>query len=298
MIKILMLVPLWKRPEIVRIFIDRMEAVICDYATVQPLFILSPEDPDLKLLEKMTADYQCLYYSNEYLGDKMNAGMVYSMGFDWEYLMNMGSDNVYTQHLWNLYYDCFLTGEPYFSINDCYVYDIVNNQAMHLNKYVDEPALGGIGAGRMIHRTLLEDDPAIYRPQTCQGMDGFSAMTLYRRGYTQKIIDTEGQPVMLDIKTNTNVNHALHIWPHRDRDVDVTWIRDEFGLNEVDTTGGHAFELLTFDGFHSSVIKLSQEISKEDAFNSVNVRYQMAFGKQKYKNVDSYKNIVSRRYKK
>lgn len=297
MIKILMLIPVWKRPEIFRLFMWRFEAVKPDYAEIQPLFILSPEDPQLKILERLTNGYDCFYYSNEFLSDKLNAGMTYAMNFDFDFLMGMGSDNIYTPLFWELYRDYFLT-EKYFALNDFYVYDMVNERAWFMKKYIDDPALGGIGAGRVMHRSLFEDEPAIYRPRTCTGMDGFSAINLYRKGHIQKIVETDERAVMLDIKCNTNVNHSIELYPQRDRDIPVDWIKQEFGLMDSQILDDGTFSMLSFDGFHSEVLKQSQYIRKEDAFNSVNTSYEMAFGVKKYKNIESYYSSVSQRMKK
>jgi hypothetical protein len=294
---ILMLIPVWRRPEILRLFLWRFEAVKPDYADVTPLFVLSPEDPQLNVIEHMLEDYDKFYYTNEYLSDKLNAGLTYAMRYDWDYVMHMGSDDVYTPALWDLYYDFFVTGCRYFAINDFYVLDMVNERGMYFENYVDEPAiLGGIGAGRVTHRSLVEDDPAVIRPKMNQGMDGFYAFALYHNGYQQTIVPTDGASVLLDIKTNVNVNHPIHIWDQRTREVDPRWLRQEFGLVDGDILDDGTFDLLSFDGFHTSVLHLSQNISKEDAFNSVNVRHEVAFGVPKYKNVASYYSQVTKRH--
>lgn len=293
--KILMLIPVWKRPEILRLFLRRMEAVKPDYAELKSLFILSPEDPDLNVIEHMLQMYDCLYYPNDDLGEKLNAGITFALKTDWDYLMNIGSDNIYTPLLWEIYRDYFETREKYFSINDFYCYDIVNERACYFNGFVDEEVLGGIGAGRMINRSILEDDPCIYRPHTSSGMDGFSAFYLSKKGHIQKIVPTEGRPVMLDIKTNTNINHSMEIWSRRNKDVKVDWIKNNFGL--MDEINDTTFNMLSFNGFHSEVIKLCQKVKKEDAFNSVNVRYEIAFGKPRFKNCSSYEVQVSKQFK-
>lgn len=298
MIKILMLVPVWKRPEILRLFIYRMEANIPDYATVMPLFILSPEDPYLKVIEKFTADYNTFYYSNEYLSDKVNAGMTYSMTFEWDYLLGMGSDNIYTMRLWDLYEDYFMTGEKYFAMDNFYVYDMINNRGAYMSKYVDDKDLGGIGAGRVTHRSLLEDDPAIYKPHVNCGCDGFSAVNLARKGHIQKIVETDELPVLLDIKTRTNINQPEEIWHERKRDVPVEWLKEQFGLTDARILDDGTFDLLNFDNFHNQICRLSQEIRKEDAFNTINTRYEVAYGVPRFKNVESYKSYVSQLNKK
>jgi hypothetical protein len=168
---------------------------------------------------------------------------------------------------------------------------------MYLKGYANGEEVGGIGAGRVIHRSILEDDPCIFRPKANCGQDGFSAFFLYRKGYVQKIVETNELPVMLDIKTNTNINPPIDIWPMRDQDVPVQWVREVFGLVDGEILDGGAFDLLSFDGFHDQVIRLSKEIRKDNAFNSVNIKYEMAFGERRYKDYDSYRVQVSKRNK-
>jgi hypothetical protein len=102
---------------------------------------------------------------------------------------------------------------------------------------------------------------------------------------------------MLDIKTNTNVNHPMEMWMQRTDKVPVHWLREQFGLTDAEILDEKTFNLLSFDGFHDAVLKLSQNINKEDAFNSINIRHQVAYGIPKYKSVDSYREIVRRKYR-
>ena len=113
MTKILMLVAVWRRPEILAMFINNLERVQCDYAEVLPFFILSPEDPELNQVEALTDGYLSTFAKNDPLGEKLNIGLLQALELDWNYMIGMGSDDLFTIHMWQQSEDYFMTGEPY-----------------------------------------------------------------------------------------------------------------------------------------------------------------------------------------
>jgi len=93
--KVVILIALWKRPEIVKFTVRELKKTIAASSMeLIPLFILSPEDPNYKELLKIIGDFKYLEFKNYPLGAKMNDGIRSSLLLDYDYLMNFGSDDV------------------------------------------------------------------------------------------------------------------------------------------------------------------------------------------------------------
>lgn len=291
--RILLLIPVWKRPEILQIFLYHLRGTMPDYCEVMPLFILSPEDPDRQKIEYLIGRAPRCYADNQPLGAKMNAGLTHARQYEWNYLMNIGSDNVFTYRLWDLYESYFLDRRPFFGINDCYFYDQENERALFVSDYTtgadDMPM--PIGAGRCIRRDLIQGITELYRPHFNWGMDGSSAWTLQQAGWLPEVVPTDREPVMLDIKTRTNLTQWEEL---KGEAVPVEFIREHFNLQSIDRD---ACELLTFDGFHDAVLKASNHIPKRDAFCQVNSRYESAFMEKRFSTYESYKVTVTTKFK-
>ena len=290
---ILMLIPVWKRPEILQRFVYNMQNCIPDYCGLRPVFILSKEDPDFEQNRWITRLYDYFIWDNFPLGAKLNAAFNHCKQYDWDYMMNMGSDNIYTYRLWELYETEFIDGADFFGINDCYFYDIVNERAKYIKGYntgVDSNA-APFGAGRCIARSLLNDIDKLWRDEWQHGLDGCSAFTLYQKGYLPKVVETHGEPVMLDIKTATNLTNWAEL---EGEPVDVDYIKTMFNLIDSELIGGETIELLSKDGFRTAVCKLTQQLpTQQDAFNIVNEKYRQSFGERKYKSYGSYRSSIS-----
>jgi glycosyltransferase involved in cell wall biosynthesis len=205
--KILTLIPLWKRPEVVRFIVERLPE------HVTPLFLISPEDPNYQELKEIIHIYRYIDIKNDPLGRKMNVGVKSSLQIDYDYLMNLGSDDVLDQRYFDeiqLYLD---KNSPFFGYDSCFVVGFKNHDRYYLkNKCVEYP----IGAGRMIRRDVVEQiaDWGMYTPEKNQGMDGDSTNRIrFATGVVPEIIRTENPPIT-DYKTNTNINPIPMICRH------------------------------------------------------------------------------------
>jgi hypothetical protein len=285
---ILMLVPLWRRPEIVALFIRNIERTIPDYIQLMPMFILSPEDPDYVRLRKLTEGYRVCAASNNPLGTKKNNGLLEALQYEWDYLMDMGSDDIYTRTLWDLYEDYFLTGSKYFGIKNMYVLDIIENRALfvegyHLNHFDQVTA---IGPGRCVRRDIVEQCFPLW-PDKPFGMDGGSDEKIVRAGYYCHLIDNGRTPTVLDVKSYCNLNPFMFM--DEGEEVDASWVREQFnieGLSIQDT--------FTRDGFKTAVYKHAKDndLTIERSFNDVNECHRKLTGEVRYKNYNSFKNSI------
>lgn len=300
--KIMMLVPVWRRPDVLKLFIDSMEQTLPPYATLLPVFIVSPEDPDIEAIKLLLKRYSKFWFDNQPLGRKKNAGLSYAMQYDWEYMIEFGSDDLWTAELWQLYRDKFDSLVPYFGVNNLYFYDYINNQAsLSYGYHSNNGEVTAIGPGRCIRRDVIErvfplDEPhrGLWRDDWSAGMDGISNVKLERHGYRAEVIDTGNRPIVCDVKTYTNLNIYIEVSACASLPVEVEWLRGQFHFSPVvnDTS------LADFSEFSSTIEKTYQggRMTKREAFDTINVRYELTFGEKRFKNYNSYKATISRRH--
>lgn len=287
--KICVLIAVWRRPEVFRICYQKLKELSPDYCELMPVFILSAEDPDFEVNQWICRRDNYIVYKNFPLGEKMNAGISYCKTLEWDWFMGLGSDNVLHPSLFDLYRDEFERQE-FFGINDVFFCDMNSRRAVLQSNYVSDRFMP-VGAGRCIRRDLIQDVPSLFRDEWNWGMDGASAWTLMGRGHYPEIVETNGAPYLLDIKTRTNLTQWEEL---RGEAVDYDYLVRYFGLpDNLDAVG---MELQSFTGFHDAVVKAAQVLpTQRDAFNWINYEYKQVFGEYRFKNYDVYRNAVTRK---
>lgn len=209
--KILALIALYKRPEVVEFCVQELRKL-----DVTPLFILSPDDPHYSKLKKIISDFHYIEFPNYPLGLKMNMGVAASLQMEYDYFMNMGSDDVIEPRILDEMKPYFNNGDKLIGYNSCFVVNFKTKEKFYLENVCKEYP---IGAGRMIHRSIIDDMVTmqrynLYEDDIMAGLDGNSSKRIkFATGIEPKIIFTKNPPVT-DYKTNTNINPIPQIWRH------------------------------------------------------------------------------------
>jgi glycosyltransferase involved in cell wall biosynthesis len=216
--KVLILIPVYKRPEVFAICAKSLlwfKTKVKSWQ-IEVVCVLSPEDKYLKENEKTAKKYgfKAVYYKNLPVSDKMNAALEYiATHLEFDYLMNFGSDDLIHPDIEMLY-------EPYlkqkcrlFGVNTLYFTELCSKKTIHFDTYATH---GSIGAGRMIHCSILEhfhrDQYPMYEPGLDCGLDTSSAMTIKRVLQIPDVVIESGKyPYIVDIKTTTNINQFFEI---------------------------------------------------------------------------------------
>lgn len=210
--KILILIPIYKRPEVLKICLKGLEWFISKVSwSVEVVCILSPEDRYITENQKLIKKYKftAVYFKNEPVTDKINAGIAWVIRYrDFDYLMNFGSDDLIHPQIEQLYAAEIKKQTKFFGINMLYFYELQTKKTIFFYNY---NYCGSIGAGRMIHRSVLDrfsgQGIPLYEPGINQGMDTCSAMSIKRiTGIVDIILNPSTFPYIVDIKTTTNVN--------------------------------------------------------------------------------------------
>ena len=200
-----MLIPAYGRPEIFALSCRSLRRAIdlTTWIDFSVMTIVSPEDVSAKQLQQTALDsgFDVCLYKNKPIGEKLNAG-ISALGKDYDYLMNWGSDDLINPKLFDLYKPLIKQGHQLFGIGDYLVYDSRTGAAIEFSMY---HAI--CGAGRMIHRAILEW--VNYRPYNdrCErGLDGNSYSRIRnltqmtaRRLYPEELM-------LVDIKSDININ--------------------------------------------------------------------------------------------
>jgi hypothetical protein len=292
--KILLYVPCWHRPEIVAMFVRNMKSNLPDYAEVVPYFVLSQEDPDCQTLTRITEGYDRTYTTNTPLGRKKNIGLQRATALEWDYLMDMGSDDIFTGQLWGHLKPYLLSGQEYFGILHTYSYNPYLNKAVYMPNYhiAYNDQVTAQGQGRCIRRDVVEKCMPLWDSSAPFGMDGYSHERIEGNGYRCQLIDNGREPLVCQVKTYT----CLTCWEQLEElcePVNEEWVKDFFNL---DVTA--CFDLTDFDIFYTTVYRVSGEVgNRREAFNLVNEAYRSQTGSTRYATYDSFKTIVSRKFK-
>lgn len=292
--KLLILVPVWKRPEILKLFLSRL--TLPSYLETRVLFILSPEDPFYVANTRLVKDYNYFSHKNRPLGEKKNEALHYSLKWDWDFFMDLGSDNIIHFDLWKLY-EPYFENEKYFGINNAYVYDTKTQKSLFVNGYHQ---LSGetfaLGPGRVISRDIINELSNLWRSDWDCGMDGCSNFAIERLGYKNTVIDVGRLPYILDVKSATNLTPFYELEDMFEQ-VNTEWLKEQFNIHNLEIEQDY-FTTIEIDDFHKRVEEKTQVCgSKIDAFNQVNTEHQIAFGYPKYKNYNSYKVRISQIHK-
>jgi len=145
--KILILLPIWKREAITKICFDNLKELQKDF-NIEVLCIVSEQWSKLLAFEY---GFKYVKASNECLGTKLNIGVKESLKYDYDYLMNLGSDDIITKELLFHYEKYFNNNHPFFGSTRL---TFVNSKEKTL-KTCDYQVM--IGAGRCIRRDVLKE---------------------------------------------------------------------------------------------------------------------------------------------
>lgn len=209
--KIMLLIPIYKRPEVLRFILENFnlpeKGLKIELFFV---FIISKEDKyfdtNLETVTNFLKSHDVggivVEYANLPVSDKQNMGIQAALSHDWEYLMNLGSDNILSNDYWRTFYPHLRNEADVVQMKNVVFYDCITD------KYV-EAVCNLVGAGRLIRRelveTTIEEIGYFYTPGFNSGMDTISMRNFTTANRYAKIKTIEGS-YCLDIKTTTNIN--------------------------------------------------------------------------------------------
>lgn len=139
------LIPLWKRPDITRICFEGIKR-LQKFIEIDPICICS-EPESAQLCNEF--GFESYEYPNSPLGKKLNYGLEMALASKWDYLIQIGSDDLISEELFEIYKPFY--GSMAFGVGCIYFYDVkTKTQARQKGMQV-------YGCGRMISREVLDN---------------------------------------------------------------------------------------------------------------------------------------------
>lgn len=149
------------------------------------------------------------------IGLKKNSGILAAMNYEWDYLFELGSDDLVDDRIWDVYRPYIEANTPAFGLNLVAFYDtLTGRQALWVNDYV-------VGCARMVHRStfnLMNETYILRYTQTFSGeiqgrrgkiavMPEYMARKVLATGYAEIIEVKKERFRMWDDKANVTLDH-------------------------------------------------------------------------------------------
>lgn len=160
---ILVFLAAWKRPEITEICFVGLNRLKRRFP-IETLCVIS-EESMIGLCDKYGIRWT--FYKNEPLGEKKNHGLNEAMKLEWDYLLEIGSDDLVKDELIELY-------QPYFGKYDLFGTKdavIINSKDGQCRRLKSDTTYG---LGRCISRKVIEE--------VCYGVDVLANESIIQRG--------------------------------------------------------------------------------------------------------------------
>ncbi len=140
----------WQRPEITRICftgIKRLAQYDPKRFEVDALAVIS-EESMIPLCEEFGIKW--VMHENKPLGRKKNFGLNACMRYQWDYLIEIGSDDILRNEILDLYEPLMIRKTPFFGMKHLAFYDTKNGDCNRIN------TVDVFGMGRCMERKMLE----------------------------------------------------------------------------------------------------------------------------------------------
>lgn len=223
--KILIYLALWKRPQITELCFKGINRLrLHPDFDIQVLAVASEQEM-IPLCEKYGV--HVVTHTNLPLGLKKNFGLQAAKSFDFEYILEIGSDTIVLNELLDRYKQEFIGFQDFFGIGDC---AFIDSESIACRRVSGASTYGG---GRMISRRALEAvDWKLWPDDINKGLDNKSIFRLASAGFFYQQLRPVGIPMVFDVKSETNIwpfNHLLGV------DYDVNRLLERLSDDEVAT---------------------------------------------------------------
>ena len=169
-------------------------------------YIAVSDTPNLDVAKAY--DFNILLTKNEQIGRKHNELLAHAMTDNWQYMMQLGSDDLITDAGWLRLAACIVENRLAFGFSSVYYWKYNSAEI----KYYSGKLV--FGAGRTLRRDVIENTLNVFNTfwpdHQIRGLDGASASRFSRawqikNGFPLKIISMPAANI-IDIKSATNIN--------------------------------------------------------------------------------------------
>lgn len=196
--KLLIYLAVWRRPKITELcFIGINRLKKHPSYDISALAVVS-ERSMIQLCEKYGIKW--VMAENQPLGRKKNAGLKAAQAYDFDYLMEIGSDDLITNDLLTQYTE-YIYSMDFFGISDAAYIESSSGYCRRLTT-----SNSTYGAGRMISRKVLEAmNWKIWDDGLSRGLDNNSVRNIQLKGFKFYKVPPMQEPGVIDIKSDENL---------------------------------------------------------------------------------------------
>ncbi len=213
-VELLFFLAVWKRPEITEICflgLNRLRKHP-DY-DINVLAVIS-EESMIPLCERYAVDW-CIT-KNSPLGAKKNYGLAQAMRKKFDYLVEIGSDDI----LKDEFLDVYSWDRHVFALSDFLMINTKDGECRRKTKQ-----MAYYGTGRAISRTAIEKVSKLWPDNIDKGLDNNSTYILAKKGFGERRVSCD-HPVVLSLKSDVN------IWPFESTGMEYPLNKALEGLSE------------------------------------------------------------------
>lgn len=196
--KILIYLAVWRRPEITELCfmgINRLKKH--ESYDIDALAVVS-ERTMIELCEKYGIKW--VMADNQPLGRKKNAGLKAAQAYKFDYLMEIGSDDLITLDLLTQYLD-YIGVVDFFGISDAAYIESSSGYCRRLTTNNST-----YGAGRMVSRKVLDAmDWKLWDDNLNRGLDNNSVRKISEKGFKFYKVPPMQEPGVIDVKSDENL---------------------------------------------------------------------------------------------
>lgn len=146
---------IWKRYEIFELFANATKKLKHNDLEIIVIVAGSDGDESKQVVEKHGFIY--IEIENDPLATKMNATTILAAELNCDYVLCVGSDDVITNELLDVYAKQMIKSIDYVAVLDWYFYDTISNKFAYWGGYIDSRKGHTCGAGRLISMRLLNE---------------------------------------------------------------------------------------------------------------------------------------------
>jgi hypothetical protein len=208
--KILIFTPVWKRLELTKLCykgIHRFRKALKANGIQSEVLIVGSEREHEKLAARNKFNY--VYADNRYIGEKHNKGVIHALNnLEWNYLMQYSSDNFIKDEYATYIKQAIEDNILFFGTDKNIKLDSKTNKQFDVFSWNGKV----VGAGRIIHRDLLQKTylkfSYIWQQRKKKALDNDSSVNIYNATGVRckSIIDRDYPALIIDVKSNTNIN--------------------------------------------------------------------------------------------
>lgn len=197
-INLLIYLAVWRRPEITRLcFLGINRLRRHPKYNIQVLAVIS-EPEMISLCE--SHDIKWVMHQNYPLGKKKNYGLNICKEYEFDWLMEIGSDDIITDAMLDHYYQKF-SQYKFFGITDMAYIESESGVCRRLTSHQST-----YGAGRCISREILEKaEWKLWKEDLNRGLDNDSTRKINKLGYSYHKVEPMEDPGLIDVKSNENI---------------------------------------------------------------------------------------------